>query len=70
MTLLIVVPNSSLKQYYYNVIKELYNIGLSDITTTEHFYYDVQDSYERMLDTNECVDELIEMQGERNEVFK
>ena len=67
MTLLIVVPNSSLKQYYYNVIKELYNIGLSDITTTEHFYYDVQDSYERMLDTNECVDELIEMQGENNE---
>ena len=64
MTLLIEIPNSSLKQYYYDVIKELYNIGLSDISTTEHFYFDVFYCYERMLDTNECVDELIEMQGE------
>ncbi len=64
MTLLIEIPNSSLKQYYYDVIKELYNIGLSDISTTEHFYFDVLYCYERMLDTNECVDELIEMQGE------
>ncbi len=70
MTLLIVVPNSSLKQYYYNVIKELYNIGLSDITTTEHFYFYVQDCYKKMLEVGKCVDNLIEMQGENNEVFK
>ena len=37
MTQLIEVPNSRLKQYYYDVIKELYNIGLSDISMTEHF---------------------------------
>lgn len=61
---LVEIPNTSLKQYYYNVIKELYNIGLSDITITEHFYYDVQYCYEKMLDVSECVDELIEMQGE------
>ena len=67
MTLLIEIPNSSLKQYYYDVIKELYNIGLSDISTTEHFYYDVQDCYEKMLDINECIDELIKIQGERDE---
>lgn len=70
MTLLVEIPNSSLKQYYYNVIKELYNIGLSDISMTEHFYYDIQYCYERMLDVGKCVDELIEMQGENNEVFK
>lgn len=64
MTLLVEIPNSSLKQYYYDVIKELYNIGLSDITTTEHFYYDIQYCYERMLDVGKCVDELVEMQGE------
>ena len=67
MTLSIVVPNGSLKQYYYNVIKELYNVRLSDISTTEHFYYDIQYCYERMLDVSECVDELIELQGENNE---
>lgn len=61
---LVEIPNGSLKQYYYNVIKELYNIGLSDITTTEHFYYDIQYCYERMLDVGKCVDELVEMQGE------
>lgn len=65
MTLLIVFPNGSLKQYYYNVIKELHDIGLSDISTTEHFYYDVQYCYERMLDVSECIDELIELQGEK-----
>ena len=70
MTLLIVVPNGSLKQYYYNVIKELYNIGLSDISTTECFYFDVLYCYERMLDVGKCVDNLIELQGERNEIFK
>ena len=64
MTLLAEVSNSRLKQYYYDVIKELYNIGLSDISMTEHFYFDVQDSYEKMLDVSECIDELIEMQGE------
>ena len=61
---LVEVPNGSLKQYYYNVIKELHDIGLGYISTTENFYYDVQDCYENMLDINECVDELIEIQGE------
>ena len=60
---LVEIPNGSLKQYYYNVIKELHDIGLGDMSTTEHFYYDVQDCYEKMLDINECIDELIEMQG-------
>ena len=60
---LVEIPNGSLKQYYYNVIKELNNIGMDDISTTESFYYDVQDCYEKMLDINECIDELIEMQG-------
>ena len=60
---LIEIPNSNLRQYYYNVIKELHDIGLNDISMTEHFYYDVQDSYEKMLDVSECIDELIEMQG-------
>lgn len=64
---LIGVLNSSLKQYYYNVIKELYNIRRDEISMTEHFYYDVQDCYEKMLDINECIDELIELQGENNE---
>ena len=63
MTLLVEIPNGSLKQYYYNVIKELYNIRRDEISTTEHFYYDIQDCYEKMLDVNECIDELIEMQG-------
>ena len=64
MTLLVEIANSSLKKYYYNVIKELYNIRRDEISTTEHFYFDVLCCYERMLNTNECVDELIEMQGE------
>ena len=64
MTLLVVVPNGSLKQYHYNVIKELYNIGLGDMSTTEDFYYNIQDCYEKMLDVSECIDELIEIQGE------
>ena len=58
---LVEIPNPNLKQYYYNVIKELYNIRRDEMSTTEHFYYDVQDCYERMLDTNECVDYLIEI---------
>ena len=64
MTLLIEIPNSNIKQYYYNVIKELYNIRRDDISTTEHFYFDVLYCYEKMLDVSECIDELIEMQGE------
>ena len=64
MTLLIVeIPNSRLKQYYYDVIKELRDIGIDDISTREHFYYDVQYCYERALDVSECIDELIEIQG-------
>ena len=59
------VPNGSLKQYYYDVIKELHDIGIDDISTTEHFYYDVQYCYERALDVSECVDYLIELQGEK-----
>ena len=68
MTLLIEIPNSSLKQYYYNVVKELNNVRRDDITTTtEHFYYNVQDCYEAMLHTDECIRTLIELQGENNE---
>ena len=63
--MLVEIQNSNLRQYYYNVIKELYNIGLSDISMTEHFYFDVQDSYEKMLDVSECVDYLIELKGEK-----
>ena len=63
MTLLVEIPNTSLKQYYYNVIKELHDIGLGGMSTTEHFYYNIQDCYERGLDINECIDELIEIQG-------
>lgn len=70
MTLLVEIANSSLKQYYYNVIKDLHDIGLGDMSTTEDFYYNIQDCYEKMLDVSECIDELIEMQGENNEVFK
>ena len=29
---LVEIPNGSLKQYYYNVIKELYNIRRDDIS--------------------------------------
>ena len=64
---LVEIPNGSLKQYYDNVIKELYNIRRDDISTTESFYYDVQYCYERALNVSECVDELIELQGENNE---
>ena len=62
---LVEIPNGSLKQYYYDVIKELHNVRRDDISTTESFYYDVQDCYERGLDINECIDELIELQGEK-----
>ena len=37
---------------------------IDDISTTEHFYYDVQYCYERALDVSECIDELFELQGE------
>ena len=61
---LVEIPNGSLKQYYYDVIKELHNVRRDDISTTESFYYDVLCFYERGLDINECIDELIEIQGE------
>ena len=61
---LVEIPNSRLKQYYYDVIKELHDVKLSDMTTTEDFYYNIQDCYERWLDIDVCVDELIELQGE------
>ena len=64
---LVEIPNGSLKQYYYNVSKELHDIGIDDISTTEHFYYDVQYCYERMLDVSECVDYLIEIKEKTNE---
>ena len=38
MTLLVEIPNGSLKQYYYDVIKELHGIGwdeISNIVTKE-----------------------------------
>ena len=60
---LVEIPNGNLKQYYYNVIKELHNVGRDDITTTEHFYYDIQHCYKNMLGVGKCVDNLIEMQG-------
>ena len=63
--LLINIHNGAMKQYYYNVIKELHDIELGDMSTTEDFYYDVQDCYERGLDVGECVDYLIELQGEK-----
>ena len=62
---LIEIPNSRLKQYYYDVVRELHDVGISDISTTENFYYDVQHCYEKMLDVSECIDELIELQGEK-----
>ena len=68
--LLIEIPNSSLKQYYYNVIKELHDVGLCDMSTTEDFYYNIQYCYERMLNVSECVDYLIEIKEKTNEVFK
>ena len=63
-------PNGSLKQYYYNVIKRLYDVGLGDMSTTEDFYYNIQDCYEIMLNVSECVDYLIEIKEKTNEVFK
>ena len=67
MTLLVEIPNGNLKQYYYDVIKELHDVGLGDMSTTEDFYYNIQHCYERALDVGKCVDELIELQGENNE---
>ena len=61
---LVEIPSGGLKQYYYNVIKELHDIGIDDMSTTESFYYDVLCCYERMLNVGKCVDELIEIQGE------
>ena len=62
------IPNGSSKQYYYyyNVIKELYDVGLGDMSTTEHFYYDVQYCYEMALNVGKCVDELIEIKEKTN----
>ena len=67
---LVEIPNGSLKQYYYDVIRELHDVGLSDISTTEDFYYNIQDCYEIMLNVSECVDYLIEIKEKTNEVFK
>ena len=64
---LVEIPNSRLKQYYYDVIKELHDIGIDDISTTEHFYYDVQYCYEMALDVSECVYYLIEIKEKTNE---
>lgn len=61
---LVEIQNSNPKDYYYNVIKKLHDIGMDNISTTDGFYYDIQYCYERGLDVNECVDELIELQGE------
>ena len=63
---LVEIPNGSLKQYYYDVIKELHNVRRDDISTTESFYYDVQDCYEIMLNVSECVDYLIEIKEKTN----
>ena len=63
MALLVEFPNGSLKQYYYDVIKELHDIGMGDMSTTEDFYYNIQHCHEIMLNVSECVDYLIEMQG-------
>lgn len=58
---LVEIPNGSLKQYYYNVIKELHDIGMDDISITEGFYYDVLCCYERASDVGKCVDDLIKI---------
>ena len=50
--LLVEIPNGSLKQYYYNVIKELHDVVLGDMSTTEDFYYNIQDCYEIMLNVS------------------
>ena len=70
MALLVELPNGSLKQYYYDVIKELHDVGLGDMSTTEHFYYNIQHCYERMFNVSECVDYLIEIKEKTNAVFK
>ena len=57
--------NSNLKDYYYNVVLQLNNIRRNDISTTEDFYDNVLWCYERMFDVGKCVDELIELQGEK-----
>ena len=62
--MLVEIPNLRLRQYYYNVVLQLHNIGIDDISTTESFYYDVQYCYEMALDVSECIDYLIELQGE------
>ena len=59
--------NSNLKDYYYNVVLQLNNIGLNDISTTEDFYDNVLWCYEAMLHTDECIRTLIELQGEKHE---
>ena len=64
--MLVEVPNGSLKQYYYDVIKRLYDVKLSDMTTTEDFYYNIQDCYERGLDVGECVNNLIKIKEKTN----
>ena len=64
---LVEIPNSRLKQYYYDVIKELHDIGMGDMSTTEDFYYNIQHCYEIMLNVSECVDYLIEIKEETNE---
>ena len=63
---LIEIPNSNLKQYYYNVIKELHDIGKDDISTTESFYYDVLCCYERASVVGKCVDDLIKIKEKMN----
>lgn len=60
------IPKWKFKQYYYDVIKELYNVGLGDMSTTEDFYYKVQHCFEIMLNVNECVDYLIEIKEKTN----
>ena len=70
MTLLIVFPNSNINQYYYNVIKELHDIGMGDMSTTEDFYYNIQHCYEIMLNVSECVDYLIEIKEKMDEILK
>ena len=67
MVLLVEVPRGSLKQYYYDVIKELYDVGLGDMSTTEDFYYNIQHCYEIMLNVSECVDYLIGIKEKTNE---
>ena len=64
--MLVEIQNSNIRQYYYNVVKELHNVRRDDITTTEHFYFDVQDCYKNMLDVGKCVDDLIKIKEKMN----